>query len=529
MVVVGLALAVLALVRFLALDGARREWTAWLAEPGRPVDERLERELARETDADGVAERAVRASLAREIDAIAHAGPDRQESAARLAETARRAAAVLGRRPASWEAAMVLGAATYLSGSQARDARLFTAHERWEAPLRAAIELAPTKRDPERFLTASYLEIWPALTAPKREEARRLVAARMLDPDDFSALLGPWLAVAGSRQEALSVLPPDARAWKQVQAIYAERDDWEGFSEARAKWDRVLHEQLRALIAEADARLAEGQTPEARALYLTVLEQARPDPAYLDVLETALTRCPPGPVSHDTAAILNRQLDWALDRCGLGTCELPPPALRRLAHLAGDAAPSQEAMALLLSGDLSGAQALDRNAEARWSEVWAPYLIAKERALVARQRLAEAAVTLDFIPNTGWEQPTYWQARQELAQAENNAVLASRAAEKLRALTRESWPATAWGWRHDRARLYVLTGAPARGFEAELAEVPAAGAVVELRVDGASLGTLTARAAETLRLDVPLGPGLHLFEIESVGGGRVTPGAVRLR
>src|SRR6185369_775421 len=158
----------------------RREWTAWLAASGQPVDDRLERELARETDADGIAERAVRASLAREIHTITHSSPDRQESAARLAETARRAAVVLARRPASWEASMVLGAATYMSGSQGHDARLFTAHERWEA----ALELAPTKREPARFLTGAYVEIWPALTAPKRERTRALLAGLLSDPND---------------------------------------------------------------------------------------------------------------------------------------------------------------------------------------------------------------------------------------------------------------------------------------------------------------------------------------------------------
>ena len=49
-------------------------------------------------------------------------------------------------------------------------------HDTWEAPLHAALHLAPSKREPERFLTASYLEIWPALTTAKRMLARGLRA-----------------------------------------------------------------------------------------------------------------------------------------------------------------------------------------------------------------------------------------------------------------------------------------------------------------------------------------------------------------
>jgi hypothetical protein len=424
---------------------------------------------------------------------------------------------------------MVLGAATYLSRSQARDPRLFTEHEAWEEPLEAAHHLAPAEQEPVRFLTAAYLEIWPALSEPKRETARRLLAARLRDPDDFGVLLGPWLKIAGSKQEALSVLPPDPRVWARVQTLFGERGDWEGFSEVRAQWDRVLRSQLRRELAEAEALAARGETLAARAHCMSVLEQARPDPGYLDLLVTALTQCPPGPVGRDTAARLSRQLDWALERCLLARCDLPPAALRRLAHLAGDQAPSQEALAVLLSGDLAGALALDRNAEAQWSGAWAPYLIAKARTLTARQQLAEAKAALDFVPDSWWEQPTYWQARLELAQASGDGAGAARALEKLHAMTREAWPATAWTWRQDRARLQMLTGSPAQGIEVELAEVPAGGAVAELRLDGALSGTFPARPGGLLRLDAPLRPGLHLFEVEGVAGGRVIPGAARLR
>jgi hypothetical protein len=527
MAAAGIFLAVLALGGFTRLHGEQQDSRAWLAQSGQPIEPRLAREIAREPDADGLAVKTVRASLAREIDALAHSTPDRRESAARLAETARRAAAALAHRPASWEAAMVLGAATYMSGSQGRDSRLFTEHQRWEEPLQAALRLAPSKREPVRFLAGAYLEIWPALSPPKREAARRLVAQMLRDSDDLDLILGPWLDAAGDRRTAFSAVPAEPRAWDKVQRLLAQRGDWQGFSEARGHWDRLLYLQLQGDVDKADSLLTQGDIRGARSLFLSVLEQARPDLAYRDLLNAALTRCPPGPVSRETSAVLARQLDWAVERCLLADCALPPPALKRLAHLTGDAALPQEATALLLSGDTPGAQVLERRADSGWGDAWGPYLVLKARTLIKRQEFSEATATLDFVPRSWWDRPTYWQARVELARAANDNDAAQRAAERLREMTHRSWPATAWTQRQDRARLEMLTGAPAGGLEVDFAGIPPGGAVVELRLDGALLGAATARP--TLGLNLPLGPGLHLLEVESLGGGNLVPGEVRLR
>jgi hypothetical protein len=529
----GLLLALVTVARSWTLAGEQRALSAWLQESG-PVDERLERELAREPDVDGLTVRAVRASLVREMaltaatDAAAPEGRAAlRQSASRLEETARRAGAALARRPASWEAAMVLGAATYLSLSQGRDSRLFTTPELWEAPLTAALRLAPTKREPVRFLTAAYLEIWPALSPPKRAAAQSLVTEMLRNPADAGLILGPWLSAGG--RAALAALPPDPKVWEQAQSFLAGRGDWEGFSAAREQWDRVLHNQLRAQVAAADGWLAKGDLRTARQLYLDVLERARPDLRYRDLLETALSHCPPGPVGRTTAERLTGLLDWSLERCLAAECTLSAGSLVRLARLVGDAAPPQEATAVLLSGDLPGALSLERRAEGLWSEAWAPYQVVKARALTERQQLAEAAAALDLVPRSWWEQPAYWQARLAMAQAGGDAAGAATAAERLRAMTRQDWAATAWTWHQDRARLEMLTQTAARRLEIDLDGVPAAGGVVELRLDGALLGVFPVQPGGGLRLDHDLRPGDHLLEIETAGGARVFPGAVRLR
>ena len=63
----------------------------------------------------------------------------------------------------------------------------------------------------------------------------------------------------------------------------------------------------------------------------------------------------------------------------------------------------------------------------------------------------------------------------------------------------------------------------------DLAEVPDAGAVVEPRLDGASLGIFPVAPGRSLALNAELSSASHVLELEMVGGRRVLPGAARLR
>lgn len=532
----GLGLAWAAFSHYEALAGTRAEALAWLA-GAEQSDPRVERELSREPDVDGLTVRALRVSLARELiaaqrlDAATPQGAAAlQTHGARFAETARRAAAVIPLRPASWEAAMVLGAATYLSDSVARDSRLFTAPERWEAPLAAAMRLGPTKREPQRFLATVYLDIWPALAPGTRENARRQISERLRDPEDMPLFMGPWLNAAGSRREAFAAIPPDPLAWQKVQQLLDARGDWQGLAEARAQWNRALHADLSRTLASADAAAAGDQPREARGLYLSIIERARPDLGDRDLLDAALTRCPPGLVRRETAERLVPQLEWALERCLVAECALQPDSLKRLAGFTGGAATPQEAMAVLISGDMGQALALERRSESSWGEAWAPYLVLKAKALTARRRLAEADATLDLVHRSWQSRPAYWQARLDLARALGDTPGEARAVTSLEALTRRDWAATDWTWHRGRARLEMMIAAPAQGLDIGLADVPAAGAVAELSLDGALVGDFAAHPGSRFALAIPLaGPQIHVLEMESVGGGRVIPGPVRLR
>ena len=445
-----ITLALVSAVEYRALRVSRAAAPAWLERDGVPLDPPA---LGREPDPEGVRLRAARAVLAAELDPARHQGlPPAQaarESAERMAGAAETAREVLPLRPASWEAALVAGAATYLEWSQARDPRLFTAYRQWEAPLETALRLAPARREPARFLAAAYLEIWPALSPRKRRIARGLLAEVFRDPGDLEHLLPPWLDTVAGRREAFSVLPDDPEAWEKVERAYAERRDLPGLTEARQRRERALLSRLRGDLARADRLSEQGDEGEARQLYLSVAARARPEASYLGLLQSALERCPPGPVDAATAKRLAPHLARALDRCLFASCDMPPADLKRLAHFVRDQEPSQAALAALFAGDLPRAALYERRTEGLGTEPWAPYLIAKARALAARGQADEAREALSLVHLSWQGGPLYWRAQAEVARAAGDAAGAARAAARLAGLTRRAWAPQEWTWHRE--------------------------------------------------------------------------------
>lgn len=535
----GLALTALGLagaawVEHRSLLAAREEAFAWLERSGVTLDAAA---LDREPDPERVRLRAARAVLAAELDPSRGAGlpPERaaRESAARMAAAARVGAEVLARRPASWEAAEVLGAATYIGWAQARDPRLFTAYRRWEAPLEAALRLAPARREPVRFLAAAYLEVWPALSPRKRQVARSLLAEVFRNPEDLGRFLDPWLDRAADRREAFSLLPDDPAAWDLAVAALGRRGDWAGYDAARRRADEVLLVALNRDLLEADRRRGAGDLVSARILYLRVAGRARPEARFLRLLEKALERCPPGPVDGETSQRLAPHLAQALDRCLMAGCQIEPAALKRLSRFVRDQEPPQEALAALFSGDLPRAGLYERRTKGLGTEAWAPYLLAKARLLAARGREEDAREALALVSPSWQRRPRYWLVQAEVARAAGDVAAETAAQSRLTALARRDWPATEWTWNRGTARLEMVTDAPAAGLGITFDALPPVGALVELRLDGAGLGTLPVRpapgAAPALRLASQLGPGLHVLEIIDAQRSQVAPGRVELR
>ncbi len=525
----GLALAFVTLSEHRALQAAREEAFTWLARAGVTLDAAA---LGREPNPERVRLRAARAVLAAELDPARHQGVPPAQAARRMEEAARAGREVLAHRPASWEAALVQGGATYLGRARARDPRLFTAYREWEAPLEAALRLAPSRREPVRFLAAAYLESWPALSPRKRQIAHGLLNEVMHDSQNLERLLDLWLETAADRREAFSVVPDDPAVWEKVAAAYARREDLAGYAAARGRQEEALLDSLRRDLLTADRLRGDGQLDEARNLYLSVAVRARPEARYLVLVERALERCPPGPVDHETARRLEPHLARALDRCLLASCEIQPVALKRLSRFVPELLPPQAAQAALFAGDLQHAETYERRSDGMGTESWAPYLVAKARVLAGRGRVDEAREALALLPPAWQRRPLYWQASAEVARAASDPQALAKAQGQIAAAARRSWTATEWLWRRGAARLEVVLAEPAAGVAVTLDQVPAKGAFVELRVDGATVGTFPvhppAGTAAVLRAAVPLARGLHVVEVDSLEGGAVLPGTAEL-
>jgi hypothetical protein len=529
LVLAGLVLALVTLAEYRSLQASRAEAFRWLERSRVTLDAAA---LDREPDPERVRLRAARAVLVAELDPARQQGAA-PESAGRMTEVARAGREILARRPASWEAALTAGAGTYLAWSQTRDARLFTAYREWHDPLVAAYHLGPDQGDPVRFLTAAYLETWPALSPHRRQLARGLLAEVFRNPEDLARLLGPWLDTAADRREAFAVLPDDPEVWERVAKAYSQRGDLDGFAAAQGRGEAALLAALHRKLLTADQLRGDGRLEEARVLYLAVAERARPEARYRGLLAGALERCPPGPVDRRTAERLAPHLARALDRCLFAGCELSSAALKRLARFARDPDPSQAALAALFAGDLPRAELYERRTEALGTDRWAPYWIAKARVLAARGRADEAREALTQVSLDWQRRPLYWQVRADVARAAGDAGSAAEAGAHLAAAARRTWPTTDWTWHRGVARLEAVTSAPASGLTVRLDSVPEHGSLVELRVDGAAVGAFPVRPgaalAPALRPGFPLGAGLHVFELESLDGGRVLPGDVELR
>lgn len=526
-----LALALAVGAEFRALQAAREEAFSWMARSGIPLDTAP---LDREPDAERVRLRAARSVLAAELDPARGRGlaPERaaRESAERMAAAAQASGEILLRRPASWEAAEELGAATYIGWAQAHDPRLFTRYRSWEAPLEAALRLAPARREPVRFLAAAYLEVWPALSPRKRAVARGLLTEILRNPEDRNRFLEPWLDRAGDLKEGLSLLPDDPAAWEQAAASLAQRGDFAGYGMARQKAVEELLAELERDLVTADRLRGTGALTDARALYLKVAQRARPEVRFLPLLEQALERCPPGPVDGPTSARLAPHLAQALDRCQWAGCQMEPAALKRLSRFVNGQEPPQEALAALYSGDLARASLYERRTQGLGAASWAPYLLAKARLLAARDRGDEAREALALVHLSWQHRPLYWRTAAEVAHAAGDAQALTQAQAQLSTLARRSWRAEDWTWNRGTARLEMVVAEPASALVLGFASLPPAGVVVELRLDGAGLGIFPLRAVggavPALRLASPLSAGVHVLDVVDAQTYQVVPGTV---
>lgn len=309
-------------------------------------DEGAERQLGWERGSDYATLTAARA-LVYDFLAAQEASP--AGAAARLEQLAQgRALAreALAAQPSSWQGWLLEGAATYLERSQRQDRRLYTEAAAWELPLRRAHELAPGKNEPKRFLTAAYLEVWPALSREKKAFAQELVREIFArEPRTFTRLLPAWLAVARGT-EVFAPIPDRTEAWHQVLTQLAHRQDWRRLIEARERYLAAIEREMKERVAEGGRALdASDDRREARTILLSTIALAPAEMRFVPHVAAALDGFPPGVHNVGDAAPLRRWIEWALALDTLGKSPLDRVMLERLAAAIGDPLPVVEVSA----------------------------------------------------------------------------------------------------------------------------------------------------------------------------------------
>ena len=438
------------------------------------------------------------------------------------------AAEVLKRRPANWEAAMVLGGATFLEQIRAGDAKLIAEKGNWEAPLLYAVSMAPGKAAPSRLLASAYLSVWPALSYEEQGAARNLLDRAFENTETFQLLAEDWLRIAGDRQDAFSLVPDDPVAWQELLGIYSRRFEWESFAAAYHQWDDALLSDLGRRLEDALERLRGGDLRVARLQLLSIATEARYERRYGDIITRAIEQCPPGHAPDRYSNKLKKLLDQVLGDCALGQCLVSEIAVRRLVPLSGASEPEQQALAALVSRDLPAAEVYERRSEALLTEVWAPYVFLKARILAENGDVDESHSTLAKLHHSWRDRLVVQEARHAIARDSGSSVESANEQRRLGELARSVWPGIDWRWRENVAQLELLPSKEAESLEITLDVVPPAGAVIEIRWDHQSVSFRDVRQGQSVRLDLALTQKSHLLELVSLVGGRVVPGRVEL-
>lgn len=501
-----LAAAALAQGRAVARDQRALAGRAAAAGLDRAELAAFERTVAREGDPASARTAAARALVEAEMQRPAPAAaPD--AAAPRLVLARDLAREALARQSANAEASWILGATLSLTRAAARDPRLFSLAREWELPIRRSIELAPHSREPRRMLVGAYLDVWPALSPTRREEAARLLRDAFEDRATFERLIGPWLAIAGSLDAAAALIPDRSWAWAPFAERAARGRDWPAFLAYDARRRAAEELEVDAALAEAEAALAAGAAGAATSALDGILARLAPDGGSTARLERLLASRPAGPAPEAAARAALRWLDWAIPLELLGRPALSPAAIGRLTSLAGGRlTPDQAALAALAADDLARAELFERRSDSLWSERWAPFLSLKAAHALERQAPAEARAALEQV-HRDYRKRVPWRR------------LAGAVGLPAAPLGRERWEATDWLWSEGKARLELDPARAAAGLRLAIEGVGPAGAVLEPILDGRALPpvVLPAAASEAV-VRVALDPAPHLLELRARAG-----------
>lgn len=285
--------------------------------------------------------------------------------------------AILETRPSSWRASTAIGAAIYLRRSLRRDEQLVRSYRDWEAPLLRARRIAPNRSEPARFLTMAYLELWPVVTAEKRELTRSMLASSLRDRNTYLATIEAWLQVAGDELETIDLLPQSAWLLGDLRKRLLRRGHLALALESHRRWAVATAEEADAAIEVARAASARGDHTRAAKLLIAELNGLPAQLRWLPLAERLLASVPSGQLRRE-GPIAHRWFDFELEQCLRSACRLSEGFVGRILPVSGRGTRDQLVAALSNGDDAEMARwEAEIPPEARCSEPFARYWLAK--------------------------------------------------------------------------------------------------------------------------------------------------------
>ncbi len=470
-------------------------------------------DVARETNRSTAGLMAARALLAEELDRrwLRELDPEELGRAvgqgeAKLELARDLALEALREQPSSWQALMILGGARYLLASRRNVPGRWSDRDSWALPLSTAIARAPAQPEPKRVLAAAYLSEWSIASDAERQALLPFLQEAFRDLNTLEQLLPAWLNRAGSFEQALSVISPDPRAWRQLDHYYRQREDWQRLAEVLDRLDRSLPEYLHSRLELAHKMLDGGEAESARRVVLTTIDEIPMRAEYADHLAKAINQLPPGPISARRAERLGEWIEWSAERCLLADCPFSVEVFERLTRLARSDEPGRQALGALLRGDLAAGVSIEQRNSARVkTPAWMTYDLLKAKVLANLGQTREAG-----------------RLFQEAGTHPGGGVLARHLAQQLGSEQNGGIGTVDSGWRGwKRGYRRELLAETAGSFEIRFPEVAGGGAVVEVRVNQSLEGFHPIEAGTAVRID--LGPGYVRVDLLREAGSTFRP------
>ncbi len=463
-----------------------------------------------------------RAIVAEAVDPRPFQGLTTREASEAAAGTRKRlrlahemASEIIAQRPVSWQAWMLKGASHYVLLTLEGSLDVFDDRASWETPLRRAMTLAPGKNEPQRFLSAAMLEIWPGLSEADQGEAKRIFAKAFEHEQTFSQLVNVWLQNAEDLEEAFEPIPNSASSWSRTQNWYRGQRNWPAFCETRERWWTCLDLEVPLLVDLGEAQLRGGDVSRARGSFATAVGASRPDLRFCDDFSRAIAQSPAGTARFMEHGTAQDWLDWALEGFVRGEELLPKGVVNRLASARSEQHVPTQALALLAAGRVAEAETIERRREDLNTEPWARYGLAKARIMRAKGDLEAARTSLNKV-HPSWSSNPVWI---DLQQSLNGRTNGSR---------RDKWRGTEWRWSGATATLDLDPKTPAESIQIALHQVADYGAVVELELGYRVAWTGEVEPESQIEISNLPSSGPWLLRFRTLTGGRVIPGDVTL-